>query len=382
MLSTWSPQMSVQRAFPDGSITTLWQGYGADLAVLPDGRILATDMNRIVQIGQGGDARPFAGTGEIGFSGDGGPATEARLSSPDGVAAMPDGSALIADAANGRVRRVDTRGVISTAAQVSSPIDVADAPDGGFYVADMGGRSGRILHYSADGTLLHAYPTLSFGRPDSGSLRPRQIPWRPLYPRRLAVLPDGNIAFVTNSELWLLALAPVERLAVSLRNVATLSGGVVTATIASTAAGTASLSVRGSSGRVSITAPIAQGVNELSFTGRFASGWRVLRVEVTDAAGRTAGDRIYVWLGPRLTMDGARGVLGWMFDELGEDYEFRRCQRVSSRRVDCVIHSYEFSRPWCWRVAAVTLPSSGIPSPRLYRCKKGNSPFRKHPWSN
>jgi sugar lactone lactonase YvrE len=58
----------------------------------------------------------FAGTGEKGFSGDGGEAKQARLSGPNGVALAPDGSLYIADTENHVIRRVNKDGVISTVA--------------------------------------------------------------------------------------------------------------------------------------------------------------------------------------------------------------------------------------------------------------------------
>ena len=46
----------------------------------------------------------IAGTGTVGFSGDGGLGTSAKLHSPSGVALGPDGNLYIADAANNRIR--------------------------------------------------------------------------------------------------------------------------------------------------------------------------------------------------------------------------------------------------------------------------------------
>ncbi|MDQ2968840.1 MAG: hypothetical protein M3R37_11045 [Actinomycetota bacterium] len=57
-----------------------------------------------------------AGSGANGFRGDGGPATKAELSSPAGLAFDDAGNLYIADQGNNRVRRVDTRGVITTVA--------------------------------------------------------------------------------------------------------------------------------------------------------------------------------------------------------------------------------------------------------------------------
>src|SRR5207245_7780819 len=58
----------------------------------------------------------LAGTGAPGGSGDGGPASSAKLFYPSGVAADRDGNVYISDQINNRIRKVTPDGVISTIA--------------------------------------------------------------------------------------------------------------------------------------------------------------------------------------------------------------------------------------------------------------------------
>jgi hypothetical protein len=53
-----------------------------------------------------GDIYTIAGRGDFGFTGDGGPATSARLDGPEAVVVDPAGNVLIADSLNNRVRKV------------------------------------------------------------------------------------------------------------------------------------------------------------------------------------------------------------------------------------------------------------------------------------
>ena len=88
-----------------------------------DGGYLIADTNshRVRKVSAAGIITTVAGDGNMGFGGDGGPATQARLQQPFGVAAMPDGSFLIADSENNRIRRVSADGIITTAAGDGAP---------------------------------------------------------------------------------------------------------------------------------------------------------------------------------------------------------------------------------------------------------------------
>jgi DNA-binding beta-propeller fold protein YncE len=90
-----------------------------DLAFDPFGNLVFSDTfnHRLCKV----DARSniistIAGTGSPGFSGDGGPAIAAMLNEPYGVVADNKGSIFFADRLNGRVRHVDPNGIITTLA--------------------------------------------------------------------------------------------------------------------------------------------------------------------------------------------------------------------------------------------------------------------------
>lgn len=89
------------------------------IAADPGGRYLYvsdTGNHRIRRIDlTQGDITTIAGTGEYGFSGDDGPALMARLNSPQDIEVGPDGRLWIADTNNHRIRAMDlTTGVITT----------------------------------------------------------------------------------------------------------------------------------------------------------------------------------------------------------------------------------------------------------------------------
>jgi sugar lactone lactonase YvrE len=88
--------------------------YG--LAIDHEGRLfLSDDLDNVVRLLDHGIVTTVAGTGQAGSSGDGGPATDAQLSSPFGLLVAPDGTLYIADGGNGCVRVVDSSGSITSA---------------------------------------------------------------------------------------------------------------------------------------------------------------------------------------------------------------------------------------------------------------------------
>ena len=104
----------------DGGLATEAQLNGPDVLILDhDGNLLVSDSDndrvRKVDLATG-IITTIAGTGVIGFSGDGGPATEAQLDDPCGIYLDSHGNLFIADVHNHRIRKVDPDGIITTVA--------------------------------------------------------------------------------------------------------------------------------------------------------------------------------------------------------------------------------------------------------------------------
>jgi uncharacterized protein (TIGR03437 family) len=89
-----------------------------DVSVDLAGNIFIADQfnHRIRKVATDGTISTVAGTGVLGFSGDGGPAVNAQLNTPIGIFVDATGNLYIADVGNQRIRKVDTSGRISTIA--------------------------------------------------------------------------------------------------------------------------------------------------------------------------------------------------------------------------------------------------------------------------
>jgi len=145
----------------------------------PNGDLYIADQirNQILQRLPNGEFTVVAGTGTAGFSGDGGPAQQATLHDPSGMAFAANGTLYFADQGSNRVRSIAPGGVIETVAGggdaghsgfVSSgtaalqasinPSDVAFGPGGRLYIATFE----QVVRLEIDGTL-----TPVVGSPDS-----------------------------------------------------------------------------------------------------------------------------------------------------------------------------------------------------------------------
>jgi DNA-binding CsgD family transcriptional regulator/sugar lactone lactonase YvrE len=156
-------EMKVQLPLPSGTGGPIGPNMPAGgLAVAKDGTLFIADRNgNQVWKFAGGKLETYAGTGDFGFS-ENGAATSSELAWPIGLALDPAGDLLIADAGNNRIRMVDPHGRITTIAgsgtdgdggdrgratdaQLRFPYGVAVGPDGSIVVSDTGNHRLRLI---------------------------------------------------------------------------------------------------------------------------------------------------------------------------------------------------------------------------------------------
>lgn len=178
------------------------------IAALPDGSLFIADSwNHCVRRidGMTGTIRTIAGTGEAGFSGDGGPATKATFDYVMRAALDPARDALyVADLKNLRIRRIDlASGIVTTIAgngqkgvpadgslAVESPLvdprSVAVTDDGVVYVLERAGHALRVV--TPDGRIRTVAGT---GAEGIGAGRALHSAMR--FPKDLAIDSEGRV---------------------------------------------------------------------------------------------------------------------------------------------------------------------------------------------
>ena len=139
------------------------------------------------------------------FAGDGGPATKASLHNPTELELGPDGSLYILDDGSHRVRKVDSRGIVTTVAGIGGR-GMAVGPDGSVYTSDTYAHrvhrvspSGMMTVAAGDGWTAKAehrnwfaavaYRPRGRFRGDGGPAVKASLNW----PEGLAVAPDGSL---------------------------------------------------------------------------------------------------------------------------------------------------------------------------------------------
>ena len=188
--------------------------YGLDVDT--EGRLYIADyFNSCVRrVERDGTIRTVAGAGgRAGFGGDGGPATAALLNGPMSVATCADGSWLIADRNNNRIRSVDPAGHITTVAGpagqhgtrrgttagIRAPSATAALPnDGGLLIVEA--DDARVWRMGPDGTLttIAGPGTRGFGV-DGSLARTSQL----YQPAAVLIAPGGiYIADAAANRVW------------------------------------------------------------------------------------------------------------------------------------------------------------------------------------
>ena len=154
-----------------------------------------SSAHRIRKIDLNGVITTIAGTGTQGFSGDGGLAVNAMISGPRGVTGDNNGNIYISDNYNSVIRKVDTNGIITTyagtgesgysgdggaatSAKIYSPYDLTTDHDGNLYFADAANHVIRKVDKNGIITTVAGTPETS-GYGGDGGLATSATLYRP-----------------------------------------------------------------------------------------------------------------------------------------------------------------------------------------------------------
>ncbi len=187
------------------------------LSVRLDGAILIADSNhyRIRQIDSSGRIITMAGTGEPGFGGDGGLAVDAQMRLPLGIAVDPTtGDVYFSDMRQHRVRRINTDSTIDTVAgtgargssgdggpaanaELAVPLGLAVDTSGDVYIADGGNNRIRRIDHATGEISTYAGTGEEGYDGDGGPAADARL----TFPDFLAFDADGNLYFTEDSHV-------------------------------------------------------------------------------------------------------------------------------------------------------------------------------------
>jgi len=395
----------VGRRSPDGAYEVIATGEFDGLDAGADGSVYAVPRrtHTVVRIERDGTLTRIAGTGEPGFSGDGGPADAAALNFPGSVAVAPDASLLIADVGNHRIRRVEG-GIISTvagngragrsgdrgpatAARLSGPSHIEPGPYGGFAFLDGAGVR-RVTRHGEIGTLAASrrlgreegrgtsmlIGDGSFGK-KAGNL------FSALGVFDLARTEDGGYAFVDGELIRYLPAPRRPRLVMAIRTVVPERRRV---SYNLTRTAMLRLVVEGEGRRLVMRRRAAPAHGYFRLPRSLPpGGYRVQLDARTQDRQRATREAPFLML-RKLSTRAARGAIHAfeavraLITRRGLDSRVReddettttRCRRFGKRRVDCVITGNFPPEPpsGCWDILSVRLERQGQVSVRRYRC--------------
>jgi sugar lactone lactonase YvrE len=164
------------------------------------------DNNRVRMVNPSGTITTFAGTGITGFSGDGGLATSAKLNSPGSLVKDVAGNIYFADVFNNRIRMINSSGIITTvagsdtivgfsgdggpatSAKLSQPRAIAFDGAGNMYICDVGNNRVRKVDLSGFITTIAGTGTAGYSG-DAGAAAAAKLN----SPSGVAVDAAGNI---------------------------------------------------------------------------------------------------------------------------------------------------------------------------------------------
>src|SRR5882724_4827213 len=174
--------------------------------------------SRIRKITPGGIISTIAGNGTFGYSGDGGPATEASLNGPTSLFVDSANNIYITDAFNYVVLKVDAAGVIrtvagnnrpgfsgdggpATSAQISYSSGIVADAQGNFYIADA--NNNRVRKVDASGTITTYAGNGQFGNGGNGG----PATGASIGGVRGLLIGGGKLYITTTSNVWAVGFA-------------------------------------------------------------------------------------------------------------------------------------------------------------------------------